>query len=440
MNAAVEISPYVSRRERLFAAIGDNVAIIPTAPELARNRDTDYLYRHDSYFYYLTGFREPQAVLVLVGGQEKKSILFCREKNEEREIWDGFRYGPGAAREVFAIDEAYPIEKLDELLPDYVKNRKTLYAPVAMGTTNAQAFEATINKAIVSVRGMSRAGFSAPTSIVDVYSVIDEMRLIKDSHEITILRRSGEIASSAHARAMRTARPGQYEYEVEAEIAHEFIKSGARTPAYNHIIASGPNACVLHYNDSNRQMRDGDLLLIDAGCEYEGYASDITRTFPVNGKFTGPQRDVYQAVLKAQLACMDVLKAGNAFHKYHDVATESLAQSMIDLGLLKGSLAQVLEEKTYMQFYMHRAGHWIGMDVHDAGAYRVNGESQTLRAGMVVTNEPGLYIRPAANVPEHFWNIGIRIEDDVLITANGNENLTIKTPKTVAEVEAACVR
>ncbi len=440
MNAAVEVSPYVNRRERLFASIGDGVAVIPTAPELARNRDTDYLYRHDSYFYYLTGFREPQSVLVLLGGAERKSILFCRSKDETREIWDGFRYGPDAAREIFGFDEAHPIEKFDELLPDYLKNRGTLYAPLALGTTNATAFEATLNKSINAVRGMTRAGFSAPDSLVNVYKLIDEMRLIKDAHEIAIMRRSGEIASLAHTRAMRTARPGQYEYHVEAEIAHEFIRHGARTPAYNHIIASGPNACVLHYNDSTRQMCDGDLLLIDAGCEYEGYASDITRTFPVNGKFTGPQKDVYEAVLKAQYACMDVLKAGNAFHKYHDVATESLAQSMIDLGLLKGSLAQVLEEQTYMQFYMHRAGHWIGMDVHDAGAYRINGESQVLKPGMVVTNEPGLYIRPAANVPEHFWNVGVRIEDDVLITADGNENLTITTPKTVAEVEATCSR
>ena len=239
---------------------------------------------------------------------------------------------------------------------------------------------------------------------------------------------------------MKTARPGQYEYHVEAELTHEFIRHGARTPAYNHIVASGPNACVLHYNDSNRKMQDGDLLLIDAGCEYEGYASDITRTFPVNGKFTSPQRDVYQAVLNAQLACMDVLKPGKPFNEYHEVAIRVLSQGMLDLGLLKGSLDQVIEEKTYMQFYMHRAGHWIGMDVHDAGDYRKKGVWQTLQPGMMITNEPGLYIRPDAAVPEHFWNIGVRIEDDVLITAAGNENLTITAPKTVAEVEAACAR
>lgn len=440
MNASVEISPYLARRERLFAAIGDNIAIIPTAPELARNRDTDFLYRHDSYFYYLTGFKEPESVLVLLGGEERKSILFCREKNLEREIWDGYRYGPDAARDVFRFDEAYPIERFEEQLPELLKDRAVLYAPLVLGSTDRSAWEAKIAKAVLAVRGMARTGVAAPSSLIDVYSVLDEMRLIKDDHELAIMRKSADIASRAHTRAMRTARPGQFEYEVEAEIAHEFIKSGARVPAYNHIIASGPNACVLHYNDSARQMRDGDLLLIDAGCEYLGYASDITRTFPVNGKFSGAQKDIYEAVLKAQYACMDVLKPGNAFHTYHEVAVQSLAQSMIDLGLLKGSLAEVIETKAYEKFYMHRAGHWIGMDVHDAGAYRIKGISQTLRPGMVVTNEPGFYVRPDDAVPEHFWNIGVRIEDDVLITANGNENLTIKTPKTVAEVEAACVR
>ena len=436
MNALVDSSPYVARRDRLFASIGDDIAIIPTAPEVLRNRDTGFLYRHDSYFYYLTGFTEPDSVLVLVGGTERKAILFCREKNIEREIWDGYRYGPDAAREIFRFDEAHPIEKLQEELPKLMSDRSAVHSPVGMSA----AWDADIATASNGVRDMARTGVSAPNSVIDVRAALDDMRLIKDSHEVALMRRAAEISSLAHARAMRVTRPGQHEYHIEAELAHEFIRHGARTPAYNHIVASGPNACVLHYNDSSRKMQDGDLLLIDAGCEYEGYASDITRTFPVNGKFSGPQRDVYQAVLDAQLACMDALKPGKAFNEYHDVATRVLSQRMLDLGLLKGSLDQVIEEKTYMQFYMHRAGHWIGMDVHDAGAYRVKGESQTLRAGMVVTNEPGLYIRPDADVPEHFWNIGVRIEDDVLITATGNDNLTIKTPKTVAEVEAACAR
>ena len=436
MNALVDASPYAHRRERLFASIGDDIAIIPTAPEVLRNRDTGYLYRHDSYFYYLTGFVEPESVLVLVGGDERKAILFCREKNLEREIWDGYRYGPDAAKEIFRFDEAFPIEKLAEKLPKLMADRSAVHTPVGMGA----AWDAQIASAINAVRNMARTGVSAPTSVIDVRATLDDMRLIKDAHEIALMRRAAEISSMAHARAMKTARPGQYEYHVEAELTHEFIRHGARTPAYNHIVASGPNACVLHYNDSNRKMLDGDMLLIDAGCEYEGYASDITRTFPVNGKFTGPQRDVYQAVLNAQLACMDVLKPGNPFNAYHDVAIRVLSQGMLDLGLLKGSLDQVIEEKTYMQFYMHRAGHWIGMDVHDAGDYRKKGVWQTLQPGMMVTNEPGLYIRPDAAVPEHFWNIGVRIEDDVLITASGNENLTISAPKTVAEVEAACAR
>ena len=434
MNALVDASPYAHRRERLFAAIGDDIAIIPTAPEVLRNRDTGYLYRHDSYFYYLTGFVEPESVLVLVGGNERKAILFCREKNLEREIWDGYRYGPDAAKDIFRFDEAFPIEKLGEELPKLMADRIAVHTPVGMGAS----WDAQIAAAINAVRNMARTGVSAPNSVIDVRAAIDDMRLIKDAHEIPLMRRAAEISSMAHARAMLTARPGQYEYHVEAELTHEFIRHGARTPAYNHIVASGANACVLHYNDSNRKMQDGDLLLIDAGCEYEGYASDITRTFPVNGKFTGPQRDVYQVVLNAQLACMEVLKPGNPFNQYHEVAVRMLSQGMLDLGLLKGSLDEVIEEKAYMQFYMHRAGHWIGMDVHDAGDYRKKGVWQTLLPGMMITNEPGLYIRPDAAVPEHFWNIGVRIEDDVLITADGNENLTITAPKTVAEVEAAC--
>ena len=436
MNALVDSSPYVHRRDRLFAAIGDDIAIIPTAPEVLRNRDTGFLYRHDSYFYYLTGFVEPESVLVLVGGNERKAILFCREKNLEREIWDGYRYGPDAAREIFRFDEAHSIEKLKEELPKLMSDRSAVHTPVGMGA----AWDAEIAAAINAVRNMARTGVSAPNSVIDVRATLDDMRLIKDTHEIALMRRAAVISSLAHTRAMNTARPGQYEYEVEAELSHEFIRHGARTPAYNHIVASGPNACVLHYNDSNRKMHDGDLLLIDAGCEYEGYASDITRTFPVNGKFSGPQRDVYQAVLDAQLACMDVLKPGKPFNEYHEVAIRVLSQGMLNLGLLKGSLDEVIEDKTYMKFYMHRAGHWIGMDVHDAGDYRKKGVWQTLQPGMAITNEPGLYIRPDKDVPEHFWNIGIRIEDDVLITATGNENLTITTPKTVAEVEAACTR
>ncbi|MBS0313064.1 MAG: Xaa-Pro aminopeptidase [Proteobacteria bacterium] len=436
MNALVDTSPYVSRRNRVFAAIGDGIAIVPTAPEVLRNRDTGFLYRHDSYFYYLTGFAEPEAVIVLLGGNERRAVLFCREKNLDREIWDGYRYGPDAARDIFHFDAALPITQLKEQLAEMMSDRSVVHTPIGMSA----AWDAEISGAINAVRTRARTGVSAPGTVIDVRALLDDMRLIKDDHEIALMRRSAAIASQAHRRAMRHARPGQFEYEVEAEIAHEFIRHGARVPAYNHIVASGPNACVLHYNDSNRRMQDGDLLLIDAGCEYEGYASDITRTFPVSGTFSGPQRDIYQAVLDAELACMESLRPGRPFNEYHDVAERVLSQRLLDLGLLTGSLDEVLEQRTFTRFYMHRAGHWLGMDVHDAGDYRKRGVWQTLQPGMVLTNEPGLYIRPDAAVPEHFWNIGVRIEDDVLITATGNEVLTSATPKTVADVVSACER
>ena len=285
-----------------------------------------------------------------------------------------------------------------------------------------------------------RTGVAAPEAVVDARTQLSAMRLVKDPHELKLIRRAAEISSGAHRRAMARARPGWHEYQVEAELTHEFLRLGAQAVAYPSIVASGPNACVLHYRENNRQMQGNDLLLIDAGCEFHGYASDITRTFPVGGKFSGPQKAVYELVLAAQLACIDVVKPGRAFHDYHHVAERVLAQGLIDLGLCQGSLDAVLESGAYKQFYMHRAGHWLGLDVHDVGLYRVHGESHRLEPGMVLTVEPGCYIRPGEKVPEEFWDLGVRIEDDVLVTAEGNENLTAGTPKTVAEVEAACER
>jgi Xaa-Pro aminopeptidase len=281
---------------------------------------------------------------------------------------------------------------------------------------------------------------AAPDAVVDVRAALDTMRLVKDGEELRLMRRAASISAAAHRRAMAGARPGQHEYEVEAELAHEFLRHGAQAVAYSSIVASGPNACVLHYRDNNRAMQDGDLLLIDAGCEYQGYASDITRTFPVNGRFSGAQKAVYEVVLAAQMACLDAVRPGAEFQEYHKVAERVLAQGFIDIGLCEGSLDEVLESGAYKQFYMHRAGHWLGMDVHDAGLYQVKGASQRLVPGMVLTVEPGAYIRPADNVPEAFWNIGVRIEDDVVVTADGLENLTLDAPKTVADVEAACAR
>ena len=427
------------RRDALIAAMrrhsGGGLALMPTSAEVVRNRDSTYPYRHDSYFYYLTGFPEPEAVVALVADDKgDRHVLFCREKHPERETWDGFRYGPDAAKDIFGFDEAHPIGELDRMLPDFASDRPALYTPVGMHADWDRRVAATLNE----VRSRVRTGVSAPDEIVDLRGTLDRMRLVKDAHELALMRRAGAISSEAHRRAMARARPGWHEYEVEAELAHEFLKNGAQSVAYPSIVASGPNACVLHYRDNDRLMADGDLLLIYAGCEYRGYASDITRTFPVNGRFTGPQKDVYELVLAAQLACLDAVRPGAPFHDYHDVAERVLAQGLIDLKLIEGPLDAALESGSYKRFYMHRAGHWLGMDVHDAGLYQEKGESVKLEPGMVLTVEPGLYIRAGDGVPAHFADIGVRIEDDVVVTADGIENLTGGTPKTVAEVEAAC--
>ncbi len=435
---------FQSHRERRGALLssmrshsGGGLALVPTAPEVARNRDSLFPFRPDSYFYYLSGFPEPDAVVALVAsGEGDRQILFCREKNEEREIWDGFRYGPDAAREIFGFDETYPIEALESKLPELASDRPAIFTPLGL----FEPWDRRVTNVLNDVRARVRTGISAPDEVVDVRGVLDTMRLVKDAHEMGLMRRAAAISSGAHERAMARTRPGWFEYQVEAELMHEFLQHGAQAVAYPSIVASGPNACVLHYRDNNREMSAGELLLIDAGCEYQGYASDITRTFPVDGRFTGPQKDIYELVLASQYACLDAVKPGADFHDYHKAAERVLAQGYIDLGLVKGSLDEVLESGSYRQFYMHRAGHWLGMDVHDAGLYQVKGASQKLQPGMVLTVEPGTYIRPADNVPEKFWNIGVRIEDDVMVTATGHENLTAATPKTVAEVEAACAR
>jgi Xaa-Pro aminopeptidase len=432
---------YRARRAAVLASMrehsGGGLALVPTAPEVPRNRDSHFPFRFDSYFYYLSGFPEPDAVVALIAGPDgDKHVLFCREKNAEREIWDGFRYGPDAAREIFGFDEAHPIAALPEKLPEFASDRPALYTPLGL----FDSWDKKITQLLNEVRNLSRTGVSAPDEVVDVRGSLDAMRLIKDDHELTLMRQAATISSAAHLRAMNVTRPGWYEYQTEAELLHEFLRCGAQAVAYPSIVASGPNACVLHYRENDRQMSAGDLLLIDAGCEYRGYASDITRTFPVNGKFTGPQKDIYELVLASQLACLEVVKPGTDFHEYHKAAERVLAQGYIDLGLCKGTLDEVLENRSFSQYYMHRAGHWLGMDVHDAGLYKVKGASQSLVPGMVLTVEPGTYIRPADNVPEYFWNIGVRLEDDVLVTASGHENLTAAAPKSIVDVEAACAR
>ena len=428
-----------ARRDALIAAMrrhgGGGLALVPTSPEVARNRDSLYPYRHDSYFYYLTGFPEPEAVVALVCHDDgDRHVLFCREKNPEREIWDGFRYGPDAAKEIFGFDEAHPIGELDRMLPDLTSDRPALFTPVGMSAEWDRRVAGTLNE----VRARVRTGVAAPDELVDIRGTLDRMRLVKDEHELALMRRAGQISSDAHRRAMAAARPGMHEYGIEAELVHEFLRHGALSVAYPSIVASGPNACVLHYRDNDREMQDGDLLLVDAGCEFRGYASDITRTFPVNGRFTAAQKAVYEVVLDAQLKCLDAVRPGVAFHDYHKVAERALAQGLVDLGLIAGPLDAALESGSYKRFYMHRAGHWLGMDVHDAGLYQEKGQSVRLEAGMVLTVEPGLYIRAGDGVPAEFADIGVRIEDDVVVTATGIENLTGHTPKTVAEIEAAC--
>ncbi len=436
---------YAARRASLIAqmqAKGGGIAIIPTAPEVMRNRDADYPYRHDSYFYYLSGFTEPEAVIVLLAGEKNLSILFCREKNLEREIWDGFRYGPETARSTFGFDAAYPIEAIDTELPKLMANAQGLF--YALGSDSK--LDAQMQRWLQTVRSQARAGVTPPSAAYDVQVLLDEMRLHKDAGEIDVMQRSADIAAAAHRRAMRIARPGLREYHLEAEILHEFRNNGSQFPAYGSIVATGANACVLHYRASDAELRDGDLVLIDAGCELDSYASDITRAFPVNGKFSGPQKELYEIVLASQYAAIEETRPGKRFMDGHDAAVKVLAQGMLDTGLLDknkvGSLSDVIENRAYSQFYMHRTGHWLGMDVHDVGEYRDAAPSgtekpwRTLQAGMVLTVEPGIYVRPAAGVPEQYWNIGIRIEDDALVTADGCHILSAAAPKTVADIEA----
>jgi Xaa-Pro aminopeptidase len=424
---------YSRRRADLAARMGGGVAVIPTAPERVRNRDSHYPYRFDSYFHYLTGFPEPEAVLVLIAGAQPKSILFCREKHPERETWEGFRYGPEAAREAFGMDEAHPVAALDETMPRLLADQPAVFFHLGADS----GWDARVVGWINKVREQVRNGITAPAEIRDVRVLLDEMRLIKGPEEIGLMRRAAAISAAAHRRAMAAVRPGRREYEIEAELLYEFRRQGAQAPAYTPIVAAGANACVLHYVSNDGRLADGDLLLIDAACEVDGYAADITRTFPVNGRFTGVRKDLYELVLAAQAAAIARVAPGNSWDDPHQAALRVLAQGFADFGLCRGSVDAILESGDYKRFYMHKTGHWLGMDVHDVGDYKRGGAWRALEPGMTLTVEPGCYIRPAEDVPPHFWNIGIRIEDDVLVTEGGCELLTAAAPKTVSEIEAA---
>lgn len=435
---AVDVQEFYARRAQLMQLMGEGVAVIPTAPEVVRNRDSHYPYRFDSYFYYLTGFQEPESVLVLVAGEKNRSILFCRNKNEAREIWDGFRHGPESAAETFGFDEAYSIEELDQLAPNLLGNQKTVY--FSLGAD--QGWDTRIGQWLGKLRDGVRSGVQVPEQLSDVRKLLDRLRLVKRPYEIDLMRQSANIASAAHNRAMayvgaQKTVENKFEYEVEAEFLHAFARQGARSPAYTSIVAGGANACTLHYNENNAQLKNGDLLLIDAGCELQGYASDITRTFPVNGTYSSEQKSVYELVLAAQQAAIEAVSPNAHWNTPHEAALDVLVEGFIDLGLCVGSKDSVIESGAYRQFYMHRTGHWLGLDVHDAGEYKdTSGEWLSLEAGHVLTVEPGCYIRPADNVPKAFWNIGVRIEDDVLVTESGCEVLTANAVKSVADVEA----
>ncbi|MEZ5615674.1 MAG: aminopeptidase P N-terminal domain-containing protein [Rhodocyclaceae bacterium] len=428
----MDIQAFVDRRARLLKAMGRGIAVIPTAPERVRNRDSHYPYRHDSYFYYLSGFPEPEACLVLVAGDAPRSLLFCREKDPEREVWDGFRFGPGAAREAFRFDAAFPVAELDEKLAELLAGQAELHYSMGHDAGWDDRLVAALNR----VRANVRDGTRAPTQIRDVRAELDEMRLVKDAHEIADMRRAADISAAAHRRAMRTTAPGRFEYEIEAELLHEFRRSGAQAPAYAPIVAGGANACILHYVGNSQPLRDGDLLLIDAGCEVDSYAADITRSFPVGGRFSPAQRDVYEIVLAAQQAAIAQVAPGRTWDAPHEAAVRVLAQGMLDLKLLSGSLDGAIESGAYRRYFMHRTGHWLGMDVHDAGEYRIGGAWRPLVPGMTLTVEPGCYIRAADDVPQALWNIGIRIEDNALVTAEGCEILTGAAPRAVGEIES----
>jgi Xaa-Pro aminopeptidase len=422
---------YRQRRRRVMQAMGEGVMVISTAPEAVRNRDAYYPFRPDSYFWWLTGFPEPESVVVLVAGKRPKQYLFCRDKNPEREIWDGFRWGPKEAKETYGFDAAWSMEQLDKRLPGLLEDQKVLFYIIGRDT----AWDNRVTGWLKTVRDKARTGIQAPATLTDARGLLDEFRLFKDDYELTMMRRAAEISADAHRRAMQACRPGLNEHEIEAELLYAFRRGGAEAPAYTSIVAGGANACILHYVFNNRPLNEGDLLLIDAGAEYAGYAADITRTFPVNGRFNPAQKDAYEIVLAAQAAAIDQVKPGNTWNAPHEAAVRVLVQGMKDLKLLKGRVDSLIESGAYRAFYMHRTGHWLGLDVHDAGEYKVDGEWRALQPGMVLTVEPGLYIRPGEGVPRRLNNIGIRIEDDVLVTETGCEVLTTATPKTVAEIE-----
>ncbi len=426
---------YARRRKALMAQMEpDSIAILPAAAVAIRNRDVEHVYRQDSDFQYLSGFAEPEAVIALIPGREHgEYVLFCRERNPEREQWDGLRAGQEGAIRDFGADDAFPITDIDDILPGLIEGRDRVYS--AMGSN--PEFDRRLMEWINVIRSKARMGASPPNEFVALDHLLHDMRLYKSAAEVKVMREAAAISSRAHVRAMQACRAGLHEYSLEAELDYEFRKGGAKMPAYGSIVASGRNSCILHYQQNDAVLKDGDLVLIDAGCEIDCYASDITRTFPVSGRFSAEQKAIYELVLKAQAAAFAVIAPGKHWNHAHEATVQVITEGLVELGLLKGSVDELIETEAYRAFYMHRAGHWLGMDVHDVGEYKVGGQWRELEPGMALTVEPGIYIAADnQNVAKKWRGIGVRIEDDVVVTRHGCEILTHGVPKTVAEIEA----
>ncbi|WOH39258.1 Xaa-Pro aminopeptidase [Thalassotalea fonticola] len=435
-HTKIDVSEFVARREKLLAQMPDNsVALIPANKEVTRSRDTEFLFCQDKDFYYLTGFHEPDALLVLVKGDEFESVLFCRDKDPEQEVWHGRRVGAEKAQTDYAFDLTYTLDELEQVLPMYINAKQTLL--FAQGAQDE--FDRLVFACLDVLRGGAKQGLSAPNTIVDTRNMIDEMRLIKSDAEIQVMREANVISGNAHKRAMEFTKQGVFEYQVEAEILHEFASSGARTAAYGSIVGGGENATILHYTDNDEVLIDDDLLLIDAGAELAGYAADITRTFPVNGKFNTEQAALYNLVLKSQMAAIAAIKPGANFAELNDIVNVVLTEGLLELGLLEGDLDSLIEDKACKKYFIHGLGHWLGLDVHDVGDYHMDENRRQLRSfepGMVMTIEPGLYIDSDAAVDDKWQGLGVRIEDNILVTDTGYENLTVNAPKTISDIEA----
>ncbi len=431
----IKMTEFAKRRKQLMQKVGaTGIVILPSAPIARRNGDYDYPYRQQSDFYYLTGFEEPESVMILAPKRkEGEFILFNRIRDRDKEIWEGYRAGQTGARDIFGADQAFPISELEKKLPELLENREQIHYAIGID----KAFDAVLLNAVNHIRGKIRNGLQSPIAFVDITPSLHEMRLIKSPAEIALMRKAAEISAQAHISAMQLCKPGLSEYHLEAELIYEFQRNGARFPAYTSIVGSGGNSCILHYNSNNQIIADGSIVLIDAGAEYHNYAADITRTFPANGRFSEEQRAIYEIVLAAQLAGIKAVRPGAPWPSMQNAIVKIITQGLIDLGILKGRLNDLIEKEAYFPFYMHKSGHWLGLDVHDVGRYKIDNKWRTLQPGMILTVEPGIYISPdIPGVHKRWHNIGVRIEDDVLVTAKGNDVLSRDVPKTIAEIEA----